>query len=172
MMRRIGQRFRRLAVGRGAARRPRLFAAATAFRVGFVAVRVIERVVAIPAFAVRIVLFDVRVLAVLPFAVPLAFDGAALPAVTFFVSREAGRLRTRGESAPVVSLSDDFSVPRAVPPAGASRTLVWRFTGCHVCGDPITFCLRNSRAASSWVRRPRCVYIPGFTLFCLLICGT
>ena len=167
MTRRIGQRFRCVAVGRGAARRPRLFAA-EAFRVGFVVVRVVERVVAIPAFAVRVVLFDVRVLAVLPFAVPLAFDGAALPAVMFFVTREAGRLRTRGESAPVVSLSDDFSVP----PAGASRTPVWRFTGCHVCGDPIRLCLRNSRAASSWVRRPRCVYIPGFTLFCLLICGT
>jgi hypothetical protein len=32
--------------------------------------------------------------------------------------------------------------------------------------------LRNSRAASSCVRRPRCVYLPGFTLFCLLICET
>jgi hypothetical protein len=41
-----------------------------------------------------------------------------------------------------------------------------------VCGDAITLCLRNSRAASSWLRRPRCVYIPGFTLFCLLIWGS
>jgi hypothetical protein len=47
-----------------------------------------------------------------------------------------------------------------------------RCTGCHVCCDPTSRCRRSSRAASSCVRRPRCVYIPGFTLFCLLICGT
>jgi hypothetical protein len=120
-----------------------------------------------------VVVFDLRILAVLAFAVfALAFDRAALVAVMFLVTREAERVSTCGDLSTIVSLSADVSVSRAASPTGASRGPVLVFTGCHVCGDPIALCLRNSRAPSSWVRRPRCVYIPGFTLFCLLICGT
>jgi hypothetical protein len=147
--------------------------ASTAFRVGFVVVRFIAVVIALPVFALPVVLFDLRVLAVFAFAAfALALDGAALVAVMFLVTREAGRVSTSGNVSTIVSLSADLSVSRAASPAGASRGLVLVFIGCHVCGGPIALCLRNSRAASSWVRRPRCVYVPGFTLFCLLICGT
>src|SRR5687767_10085367 len=59
-------------------------------------------------------------------------------------------------------------------PSGSevSRGSPSRFTGCQVCSEPTERCFAISLAASSWVRRPRWVYIPGFTLFCLLICGT
>jgi hypothetical protein len=145
----------------------------TAFRVGLVALCFIAVVVALPVFALPVVLFDLRVLAVFAFgAFALAFDGTALVAVTFLVTRRAGRVSTCGDVSTILSLSGEVSLPRAVSPAGASRGLVLVFTGCHGCGDPLALCLRNSRAASSWVSRPRCVYIPGFTLFCLLICGT
>jgi hypothetical protein len=67
--------------------------ASTAFRVGLVVVRFIAVVVALPVFAVPVVLFDLRVLAVFAFtAFALAFDGAALVAVVFLVTREAGRV--------------------------------------------------------------------------------
>jgi hypothetical protein len=145
----------------------------TAFRVGFVVVRFIAVAIGLPVRALAVVLFDLRVLAVFAVAAfALAVDGAALVAATFLVTREAGRVSTCGDVSTIVSLSADVPVSRAALAAGASDGLLLVFTGCHVCGDPIALCLRNSRAASSWVRRPRCVYIPGFTLFCLLICGT
>ena len=157
-------------LGRGAARPPETLRANTAFRVGFVVVRFIAVAIGLPVRALAVVLFDLRVLAVFAVAAfALAVDGAALVAVMFLVTREAGRVSACGDAS---SLPADVSVSRAASPAGASDGLLLVFTGCHVCGDPIALCLRNSRAASSWVRRPRCVYIPGFTLFCLLICGT
>lgn len=147
--------------------------ASTAFRLGFVVVRFMAGVIALAVFALPVVLFDLRVLAVFTFAAfALAFDGAVFVAVVFPVVREAGRLSTCGDVSTIVSLSADLSVSRAASPAGARHGLALVFTGCQVCGDPIALCLRNSRAASSWLRRPRCVYVPGFTLFCLLICGT
>lgn len=102
----------------------------------------------------------------------LAFDARGLGAVCSLVTREAGRFATRGERLPVVSLLAAGASAWAGLLVGAGRDVVLRLTGCQVCGDRIALCLRNSRAASSWVRRPRCVYVPGFTLFCLLICGT
>jgi hypothetical protein len=169
----MAQLFRRFVVGRGAAPRPPTLRARTAFRVGFVVVRSIAVLRGLPAFALPVVLFDVRVLAVFVCAAfALAFDGAALVAVIFLVTREAGRVLTRRGVSTIVSLSAELSVSRAASPAGAGHGVLLVFTGCHVCGDPSALCLRNSRAASSWVRRPRWVYIPGFTLFCLLICGT
>jgi hypothetical protein len=66
--------------------------ASTAFRVGLV-VRFIAVVTALPVFALPVVFFDLRVLAVFAFAAfALAFDGAALVAVVFLVTREAGRV--------------------------------------------------------------------------------
>ena len=160
-------------VGRGAARPPETLRANTAFRVGFVVVRFIAVAIGLPVLALAVVLFDLRVLAVFAVAAfALAVDGAALVATTFLVTREARRVSTCGDVSTIVSLPAELSVSRAASPAGAGHRLLLVFTGCHVCGDPIALCLRNSRAASSWVRRPRCVYIPGFTLFCLLICGT
>ena len=160
-------------VGRRAAPRPLTLRARTAFRVAFVVVRFRAVVLALPVVALPVVLFDLRVLAVFAFvAVALTFDGTALVAVVFLVTREDGRVSACGDVSAIVSLSADFSVSRAASPAGASHGFVLVFSGCHVCGDPIALCLRNSRAASSWVRRPRCVYLPGFTLFCLLISGT
>jgi hypothetical protein len=151
----------RFVAGRDAAPPRPTLRARTAFRVGFVVVRFIA------------VLFDLRVVAVFTFAAfALAFDGAVFVAVVFPVIREAGRLSTCGDVSTIVSLSADLSVSRSTSPAGARHGLALVFTGCQVCGDPIALCLRNSRAASSWLRRPRCVYVPGFTLFCLLICGT
>jgi hypothetical protein len=144
----------------------------TAVRFGFV-VCFIAVVIALPVFALLVVLFDLRVLAVFAFAAfALAFDAAAVVAFIFLVTRLAGRVSTCGDVSTILSLSADLSVSRAASPAGDSRGLVLVFTGCHGRGGPLALCLRNSRAASSWVRRPRWVYIPGFTLFCLLICGT
>ena len=80
-------------VGRGAAPPPPTLRASTAFRVGLVVVRFIAVVVALPVFALPVVLFDLRVLGVFAFAAfALAFDGAALVAVVFLVTREAGRV--------------------------------------------------------------------------------
>jgi hypothetical protein len=125
--------------------------------------------IALSVFVSPVVFVSLRVLAVFAFAAfALAIDGAALVAV---VTREAGRVSTRGDVSPVIApLSADVFVSRAASPAGQGLVLV--FTGCHVSGDRIALCFRSSRAASSRVSRPRCVYIPGFTLFCLLICGT
>jgi hypothetical protein len=160
-------------VARRGAAPPRPLRAGTAFRVDFLLAPFFAVVTALPVFALPVVLFDLRVLAVFTFAAfALAFDGAVFVAVVFLVIREAGRLSTCGDVSTIVSLSADLSVSRAASPAGARHGLALVFTGCQVCGDPIALCLRNSRAASSWLRRPRCVYVPGFTLFCLLICGT
>jgi hypothetical protein len=163
----------RFVAGRDAAPPRPTLRARTAFRVGFVVVRFIAVVLTLPVVALPVVLFDLRVVAVFTFAAfALAFDGAVFVAVVFPVIREAGRLSTCGDVSTIVSLSADLSVSRSTSPAGARHGLALVFTGCQVCGDPIALCLRNSRAASSWLRRPRCVYVPGFTLFCLLICGT
>jgi hypothetical protein len=105
-------------------------------------VRFVAVVVALRLFAVAV--FALAVVLFDPLGLVL-FTGAALVGVVFLVAAD-------------------------VPPISACGFVL--FTGCHVCGDRIAVCLRNSRAASSGVRRPRCVYIPGFTLFCLLIYGT
>ena len=134
---RIAQLFRRFVVRRGAARPPAL-RASTAFRVAFIVVRFL---------AVGIAL---RVVAVFAFAAfGLAFDGAALVAVIFLVTREARRGSPCGDVSTIFSLPAEPSVSRAALPAGASGGLDLVFIGCHVCGDANTLCLRNSRAASS-----------------------
>jgi hypothetical protein len=143
--------------------------ASTVFRVGLVLVRFFALLLALLVFASPVVFVILRVLGVFAFAAfALAIDGAALVPV---VTREVGRVATCGDvSTAIVPLSADLFVSRAASPAGQGLVLV--FTGCHVSGDRIALCFRSSRAASSRVSRPRCVYIPGFTLFCLLICGT
>jgi hypothetical protein len=122
----------------------------TAFRAGFVVLRLVAIALALPVAALLTVLFVFRVLAGFVFT---PFDLAA-------------------DGATVVPSSSDAAAAGAALRARANRGSVFVFFGCHVWGELIRLCLRNSRAASSWVRRPRCVYIPGFTLFCLLIHGT
>ena len=136
-------------------------------------VRFLVAAIALPGFAVPLVVLDLRVLALAGFAAfALACADAALVAFVFLVTREARRFTTRGDASSTVSVAADLSVSRAASPAGASVGRRWVFTGCQVCAEPMTLCLRNSRAASSWLRRPRCEYVPGFTLFCLLRYGT
>jgi hypothetical protein len=162
-------------VGRGAALPRPTLRATTPFRVGvgFLVVGFTADVLDVPVFALPVVRVGLRVLAAFAFAtVALAFDPAALVSLACLVIRGAGRVSTCADVAAIVALSADLSVSRAMLRAGASRGLALMFTGCQVYEDPIALCLRNSRAASSWVRRPRCVYVPGFTLFCLLIYGT
>jgi hypothetical protein len=160
-------------VGRDAALPPPTLRASTAFRFGLLVVGFIAFGMALPVVALPVGLFDLPVLAAFAFAAfAFAVDGAGLVAVMFLVTREAGRVATCGDVSTIDSLSADLSVSRAASPAGASRGRVLVLTGCHVCWDPVALCLRNSRAVSSWVRRPRWVYLPGFTLFCLLICET
>ena len=72
----------------------------TAFRAGFVVRFVAADAFPLPTFAWPVVLFDLRVLAV--FA-PVAFDGAAIVAVAFFVAREAGRASSCGNVLTTVS---------------------------------------------------------------------
>ena len=166
----MAQLFRRLALERDAALRRPSSRFGAAFR-DDLAVRFVIVVAALPLFVLPVALFDVRAPAVFAFAASnFLFNGVVLVAVLFPVTRLAER-GSGCEVSSIVSLSADPSA-RSASPAGPSRGSFLVFTGCQVCGDPIVLCLRSSRAASSWVSRPRCVYVPGFTLFCLLICGT
>jgi hypothetical protein len=103
---------------------------------------------------------------------PLATDFAALFVAAFgFATGAAGRASTSG----IVSSSLPLSSVVSVPAAGSfdsNRGNSFFFVGCHVCWEPTCRIFVSSRAASSGVSRPRCVYRSRFTLLCRLICGT
>ena len=105
--------------------------ASTAFRAA-VPTRFVAAAVALRAFGETVVFADVPVRGI------VALLLAAFAAGAFAAAPDGG-------------------ASRAAPPADAGDDLVPTGIDCDVRPGEVALCLRNSRAASSGVRRPRCV---------------